>query len=115
MKYDVYQIQLTNEQIAEINNSKNQPDFYNKYMSATTFPDVEKVMTARDMYSKVAVIEASTLEEVFDIGNIGPASAITRIGRMSSISVGNVVVDEYNKASLCAPFGWEEVQDFLAA
>ena len=113
MKYDVYQIQLTNEQIAEINNSKNQPDFYNKYMSATTFPDVEKVMTARDMYSKVAVIKADNLEQVFGIGNMGPESAITRLAGMKSVSVGDVVVDRYGAAYVCATFGWNEVEGFM--
>jgi hypothetical protein len=113
MKYDLYQIHLTDEQIDEVNAGKN-PDFYQKYVGITMSPDALNVLDVRDMYSKVAVIEADNLEQVYAIGNIGPESAITRLARMKSVSVGDVVVDRYGAAYVCATFGWSEVEGFMA-
>lgn len=42
-------------------------------------------------YSKVCEIVAEDLNEVFEIGNIGPEDKITRLDRMHSISVGDVI------------------------
>jgi hypothetical protein len=114
MKYDLYQIRLTDEQIAEVNASAGEtPEFYKKYISLTISPTSLKVFDARDMYSKVAVIEADNLEQVFRIGNMGPESAITRLAGMKSVSVGDVVVDRYGAAYVCATFGWNEVEGFM--
>jgi hypothetical protein len=115
MKYDLYQIRLTDEQIDEVNaNTGKTPEFYKKYMDLTISPNFLKVLDARDMYSKVAVIKADNLEGVYEIGNIGPESAITRLARMKSVSVGDVVVDRYGAAYVCATFGWSEVEGFMA-
>ena len=114
MKYDLYQIHLTDEQIDEVNaNSGETPEFYKKYISLTISPTTLKVLDARDMYSKVAVIKADNLEQVFRIGNMGPESAITRLAGMKSVSVGDVVVDRYGDAYVCATFGWQEVEGFV--
>ena len=114
MKFDLYQIRLTDEQIAEVNASAGKlPEFYTKYLDTTISPNFLKVLAARDMYSKVAVIKADNLEGVYEIGNIGPESAITRLDRMKSVSVGDVVVDEYGTAYFCDTFGWNEVQGFM--
>lgn len=113
MKYDLYQIRLTDEQIDEVNSGET-PEFYQKYLGITMSPTALKVLDARDMYSKVAEIKADNLEDVFTIGNIGPESAITRLARMKSVSVGDVVVDQYGAAYVCATFGWQEVEGFMA-
>ena len=114
MKYDLYQIHLTDEQIDEVNaNTGKTPEFYTKYLDTTISPNFLKVLAARDMYSKVAVIKADNLEGVYEIGNIGPESAITRLARMKSVSVGDVVVDRYGAAYVCATFGWNEVEGFM--
>ena len=42
-------------------------------------------------YSKVCEIVAEDLNEVFQIGNIGPEEKITRLDRMHSISVGDAI------------------------
>lgn len=42
-------------------------------------------------YSKVCEIVAEDLNEVFEIGNIGPEDKITRLDRMHSISVGDAI------------------------
>jgi hypothetical protein len=45
-------------------------------------------------YKEVAVIEAEDLNEVFEIGNVGPEYKIKRLDRMHSISVGDVIMGQ---------------------
>jgi hypothetical protein len=43
MKYDLYQIHLTDEQIDEVNaNTGKTPEFYKKYMDLTISPNLSK-------------------------------------------------------------------------
>ena len=66
-------------------------------------------------YGKVCEIEAANLDEVFEIGNIGPESKITRFDRMHSISVGDVIKDEKNRLYVVASFGFERLGEKEAA
>ena len=117
MKYQLFQIQLTNEEVDAINAAgdhgvipKNkarigmQMDFSG---SKTAF--LAKEAFTKGFYSHVANIEANDLDEVFEIGNIGPESAIERLSRMSSVSVGDLLIDEDGNKSVVASFGFEEV------
>jgi hypothetical protein len=66
MKYDLYQIHLTDEQIDEVNaNTGKTPEFYKSIWILLYHRTSLKVLDARDMYSKVAVIKADNLEQVF--------------------------------------------------
>lgn len=47
--------------------------------------------TFLEYYEGVATIEANNLDEVFEIGNIGSPEQINRIGKMRSISVGDII------------------------
>jgi|TARA_R100000951_G_C2564324_1_gene156635 hypothetical protein len=58
-------------------------------------------------YNKVSEIVADDLDEVFQIGNIGPEECITRLGRMSSISVGDVIEDEEHRLFVVKSFGFD--------
>lgn len=61
-------------------------------------------------YRPVCEIEANNLDEVFEIGNIGPESRINRLDRMHSISVGDVICDEETgKLHSVAKFGFSRV------
>jgi hypothetical protein len=61
-------------------------------------------------YEKVCVIEAKDLDEVFEIGNIGPESKIERLwGRMRSISVGDVITTETHECYVVKPIGFERL------
>lgn len=65
-------------------------------------------------YEHVANIFANDLEEVFDIGNgYGKAQyeedEIERIGKMTSVSVGNIVKDENGDFWACKNVGWEKL------
>ena len=46
------------------------------------------------MYRPVANITANSLEEVFEIGNIGPAEKIDVYNKMKSVSIGDIILDE---------------------
>ncbi len=46
-----------------------------------------------DCYTKVAEVVADDLEHVFEVGNIGPEDRITRLEKMTSISVGDIIAD----------------------
>lgn len=66
-------------------------------------------------YSAVAKIDAATLDQVFEIGNIGPESLIERLDRMHSISVGDVIVDEAGTKFVVSSFGFDEIVEREAA
>lgn len=97
LNFEVYQIVLSDEMIDEVNSSEGQrPAFYEKYLNVTWKPTAESILAARDMFKKVAEIEAQNLNQVFEIGNIGPESRIKRLDKMHSISVGDVIVQGKN-------------------
>ena len=60
-------------------------------------------------YEEVAAIEADSLNEVFQIGNIGPESKIERFDRMHSISVGDVIRNDKYECYVVAPCGFERL------
>ena len=60
-------------------------------------------------YEEVAAIEAEDLDEVFEIGNIGPESKIERFGRMHSVSVGDVIRDDRGRCFVVKGFGFERL------
>lgn len=98
MRYSVYQIKINEFSPAYVREA---------YMDAMMGRATRGL--ADNLYVKVAEIEANDLEHVFDIGNIGPEEHITRIGRMSSVSVGNIIEDAHGKRFVVANFGFEEV------
>ena len=61
-----------------------------------------------DMYVPVAVIPARNLDEVFVFGNHEGGEVLT-VGQMHSVSVGDIIVDEADKASVVASGGFEEM------
>jgi len=62
-------------------------------------------------YEEVAEIEADNLNEVFQIGNIGPDEKIKRFDfqPMHSISVGDVIRDDRGRCFVVAPLGFERL------
>lgn len=69
--------------------------------------DIEKVT---DQYELVATIEADDLEDVFDIGNIGPESKITRHKSMRSVSVGDIIeASKSGKFFVVAHMGFKQL------
>ena len=62
-------------------------------------------------YEEVAAIEADTLDEVFEIGNIGPDEKIKRFDfqPMHSISVGDVIRNDKYECYVVASCGFERL------
>ena len=50
------------------------------------------------------------LDEVFQIGNIGPEEKIERLNRMHSISVGDVISNVYCECYVVKDFGFERFE-----
>lgn len=117
MIYQLFQIQLSSEDRAAINAAQDHDMIpKNKARIAmqmafdgSKIPFMAKEAFENDFYSHVANIDASDLEDAFEIGNIGPDSAIERLGRMASMSVGDLIIDEDGNKSVVASFGFEEV------
>ncbi len=59
-----------------------------------------------DCYTKVAEVVADDLEHVFEVGNIGPEDRITRLDKMHSISVGDIVADADGNCSVVCNVGF---------
>lgn len=123
MKYQLMQIQLSDDEIDAINAANDHGAIPKNKMRIAMQMDFSGSKTAKiaaealskGFYTHVANIEASDLEGVFEIGNIGPESAIERLNQMSSVSVGDVVIDEDGNASVVASFGFEEVDNVCSA
>ncbi len=63
-----------------------------------------------EYWTHVADIEATGLDKVFDIGNIGPEKSITRYAPMRSLSVGDIIVAENGESYMVNPFGFGAVE-----
>lgn len=110
MKFTVRQIVISNE-VADRVNRGERTDIWEAHMEASIKnnpnPGIEN-----GYYTPVAIIEASDLEAVFRVGNIGPdreGESIERIGKMHSISVGDIVTNEHGTMYFCEPVGWRKL------
>jgi len=113
MKFAVYQIQLTDAEVDLINEKGHDAvakhkakidmdfDFRGQKIGGMAVDAFEA-----GYYTHVANIEANSLNEVFQIGNIGPEQNIERLTRMSSISVSNLIIDEEGDTFVVAPIGF---------
>lgn len=114
MKFAVYQIQITEEQrnlINETGDFNAVPAFVAKNNMSLDFRGHKIGGLASDAfeagyYTHVANIEAEDYNDCFEVGNIGPQSSIERLGRMSSVSVGDVLVGEDGTCAVVASMGF---------
>jgi len=109
MKYKLYQIQLTNDEVKRANAGEYIPRvaaWRNLLMGDEYKPEY------REFYEHVATIEAENLDEVFEFGNIGPESKIERHSSMHSVSVGDIIVDENGAAFMVLGIGFGELSEF---
>jgi hypothetical protein len=108
MEYSVYQmIPAHRKYLAEYLPSE--------YFDATIKGEIEGSMFIAH-YERVCTIEASDLDEVFHIGNVGPEHKITREAgvRMSSVSVGDVIGDNEGRLFIVKPFGFDSFNEHKA-
>ena len=114
MKFAVYQIQITEAQRKTIKESKNDfntvPAFAAKIKmkmaSGKKLGGLASKAYDAGYYTHVANIEAEDYEDCFEVGNIGPDENIERLSRMSSLSVGDVIVAEDGTVAVIAPIGF---------
>jgi hypothetical protein len=65
-------------------------------------------------YTPVCNIDAATLNGVFQIGNMGPEESIERLGKMHSVSVGDVIRDnEMGTYHMVDAEGFTQLLSFL--
>lgn len=62
-----------------------------------------------DKYEHVADLDVNTLDEAFEVGNIGPEEKYTRYKSMHSISVGDILVTEDGESFVVAPAGFDKL------
>jgi hypothetical protein len=101
-KYTVFQINLSDEQ-------RNTHAIRELFLDTIMSPTDKAIAAARDLYEKVAVIEADSFSDVFDIGNIGPEQNIQRIAPMHSVSVGDIIMSESGEVKYVAPYGFNPI------
>jgi len=114
MKFAVYQIQLTAAQRKTVNESgdfDSVPAFAAKTKMSMDFSGNKIGGLASDAfdagyYTHVANITAEDYNDCFEVGNIGPDENIERLGRMSSLSVGDVIVAEDGTVAVIDPIGF---------
>lgn len=113
MKFAVYQIQITTAEVNLINETgdfNSVPAFAAK--NRMQFGDDRIGGLASDafeagLYTHVANITAEDYNDCFEVGNVGPDDQIERItARMSSLSVGDVIVGEDGTVAVIAPMGF---------
>ena len=112
MQYKLHQIHLTDAEVDQVNAEGHDSVHKQKLKLDMNFGDTPVVAReAMDLgyYNQVALIEADSLEGVFHVGNVGPEESITRLGRMHSVSVGDVVEDEQGVQSVVASFGFRQL------
>jgi hypothetical protein len=61
-------------------------------------------------FTLVCEIDATSLNEVFEIGNIGPEEKIVRHDRMHSVSVGDIIQDQDGSFHMVDDFGFNKIQ-----
>jgi len=112
MKYSIYQIVLTGEDCDEINSMENPHENHPKFRAHRLTMD-GKFNEGFGFYNKVAEIEANDLEHVFEISNLGREDAITRLDRMHSLSVGDIVIDGNNIQWGVEDIGFAELENII--
>jgi hypothetical protein len=111
MKYEILQINLTATMVKEVNKlghieAKKAFPAYSAHLECSCFGSARFTPDMLKHYGVVATVDASDLEEVFEVGNgYGDQSKITVKGSMHSLSVGDIVRNDGN-TWMCDSVGW---------
>ena len=119
MKFAVYQIQLTDAQVDLINArgmsavpaqiAKLDMNMSHGRSLSTAQHQIGGLASdafEAGYYTHVCNIEAADYNDCFEVGNIGPEENIERLGRMSSLSVSDVIVADDGTCVVVAPMGF---------
>jgi len=114
MQYTVYQIRYTDAEIDGINDGMKsmkreiRADMSMDFSGNKTVGLAEKALY-EGLYTAVSRIEAEGLNQVFEIGNIGPEANIVRLSPMHSISVGDIIEDKAGARFVVATLGFVQL------
>jgi hypothetical protein len=119
MKFKVLQIQLTDSEVDMINEGVQVRKHVLKswMFGKTVVPNATKAMDL-GYYDHVLTIDAAKLEDVYYIGNFMDDRNLDKVqvhGTFSSVSVGDVVVDENDFAFVVDMYGFEMLPENIAA
>ena len=104
---NVYQIQLTDAEIAAVNNGETS-DRIKAYFDRS----FERTFKAENFqyYTHVANVDTNDMEEAFALMNLwDDESKVEKLGPCSSMSVGDIL-DVDGKLFRCASFGFDEIK-----
>lgn len=107
MRYEVHQIHLSHAQYDQMNAGELQ-GIRNALLEAKVHENVVPALKAL-LYKHVATIEAEDLEDVFEVGNIGPEHQIERYAPMHSVSVGDIIRDPEGRTFVVAGIGFTQL------
>ena len=119
MQYKVLQIQLTDAEIDMVNEGwQVRKHILKTYMFGERV--VPSATEAMDLgyYDHVLTIEGDKLEDVFYVGNFMDDRNLDKVrvhGTFSSVSVGDIIVDENDRAFVVDTFGFQMLPEKIAA
>ena len=114
MLFTVLQIQIDRsvyDRVNELGHEAAAEQFpeYRAYMDTSFMGSKRYRAEYAEYFKPVCVIEADNLNRVFDIGNIGPETSITRLLPMHSISVGDIIEDEQGRRVMVDSWGFGDI------
>lgn len=119
MNYKVLQIQLTDDEIKAVNEGVQvRKHVLKSWMFGKKVVENAKKALADDYYDHVLTIDGDKLEDVFYIGNFMDDRNLDKVrvhGTFSSVSVGDIIVDENDFAFVVDTFGFEMLPEKIAA
>lgn len=122
MQYKVLQIQLTKAEIDMVNSGVElRKHVLKSWMFGKHVVKNAKKALDADYYDHVMTVDAKNLEDVYAVGNFMHDRDMDKVqvhGTFSSVSVGDIVIDENGLAFVVDMFGFElltEKIDALAA
>ena len=104
----VYQIQLTDAEIAAVNNGETS-DRIKAYFDRS----FEGTFKSENLqyYTHVATVDTNDMEEAYELMNLWEdESKVEKLGPCSSMSVGDILVIECGWIYRCASFGFDEIK-----
>ena len=118
--YKLYQMRLTEAEVNQVNKTGHdsvpkQKLHLDLQFDKGNFSAIVAEGFDKGYFRHVANITATNLENVFEVGNMGPEENIDRLLPMHSVSVGDVVEDLDGTKHLVANIGFKKVDETVFA
>jgi hypothetical protein len=102
----VYQIQLTDAEIAAVNNGETSDRIQAYFTRSFAVPFKAENF---QYYTHVANVDTADMEEAFAAMNLWEGATVEKLGPCSSMSVGDILEVD-GKLFRCATFGFDEIK-----